>query len=434
MVDTVKANIPRFQSVLPDDIKVSYEFDQSGYVRRAIESLFGEAMLGALLTGLMVFMFLRDWRSVLIVTLNIPLALLFSVLFLWITDQTINIMTLGGLALAVGILVDETTVTIENIHSHFSKTKSVARATLDATNEILKPALLTLLCVLSVFIPSFFMEGVTHALFVPLTLGVGFSMIGSFLLSRTLVPVLSTWFLKKNHAHEDGFFSKVQDSYSWILNRLMKAKKTVVIIYGLCAAALLLLVAPHVGTEIFPSVNTGQFQVRLKAPAGTSIENTEQDTLQFLEMIKKLVGPENLEKSIAFVGTQPPNYAISTIYLWTSGPQEAVLEFALSPKFKLDPEKLKETLRSEVHLHMPDVAISFEPSNLVDRTMSQGSETPIEIGISGSNLDNDKLFALKVKDALSTLPFIRDLQVKQQLDYPAFAVEADRHCTLGSKE
>jgi multidrug efflux pump subunit AcrB len=202
VVDEVKENIPRFQAVLPDDIKVSYEFDQSGYVRRAIDSLFFEALMGALLTGVMVFLFLRDWRSVLIVILNIPLALLSSVLCLWICGQTVNIMTLGGLALAVGILVDETTVTIENIHAHLARGVAVPRAALGATNEILKPALLTLLCVLSVFLPSFFMEGVAHALFVPLTLAVGFSMIGSFILSRTLVPVLSAWLLKEHHPSE----------------------------------------------------------------------------------------------------------------------------------------------------------------------------------------------------------------------------------------
>ena len=221
VVDTVKANLGRFQSVLPDDIKVSYEFDQSGYVRRAISSLFFVSVLGALLTGIMVFVFLRDWRSVLIVILNIPLALLTSILCLWICDETINIMTLGGLALAVGILVDETTVTIENIHSHLANRLSVARSVLGATNEILKPALLTLLCVLSVFIPSFFMQGVSRALFIPLTLAVGFAMIGSFVLSRSLVPVLSTWFLKKHHADAPkGPFFHFQEAYGRLIKSL----------------------------------------------------------------------------------------------------------------------------------------------------------------------------------------------------------------------
>ncbi|MBI3555816.1 MAG: efflux RND transporter permease subunit [Deltaproteobacteria bacterium] len=435
VVDTVKANIPRFQSVIPSDIKVSYEFDQSGYVKRAIGSLFWEALLGAILTGLMVFLFLRDWRSVLIVALNIPLALLFSILFLWISGQTVNIMTLGGLALAVGILVDETTVTIENIHSHFTRNVSVARATLDATNEILKPALLTLLCVLSVFIPSFFMEGVTRALFVPLTLGVGFSMIGSFILSRTLVPILSAWFLKKHFHHAEagpGFFTYVQKAYGKVLARLLLFRRAFVLAYLAMTLALIMFLYPRIGTEIFPQVDVGQFQLRLKAPTGTSIENTEQITLKYLEIIKDMVGPENLEASVAFVGTQPPNYAISTIFLFTAGPQEGVLEVALRPEAKIKGEEFKEELRRRGKAALPDVEVSFEPSNLVDRTMSQGTTTPIEIGVSGSNIANDREFSKVVYEALQPLPFLRDLQYKQQLDYPAFAIEADR-LALGHK-
>jgi len=228
VVDLVRENLPRFSAVVPEDVKVSYEFDQSGYVRRSIASLATEALLGALLTGLMVLLFLRDFRSVFIVVLNIPLALLSSLLGLWIFNQTVNIMTLGGLALAVGILVDETTVTIENIHAHIARGSSVARAALDGTNEILKPALLTLLCILSVFLPSFFMEGVTHALFVPLTLSVGFAMISSFLLSRTLVPVLSAWLMKSiphQEEGEGGAFLRFQQRYQKVIQALMGHRK-----------------------------------------------------------------------------------------------------------------------------------------------------------------------------------------------------------------
>jgi multidrug efflux pump subunit AcrB len=430
VVEQVKANIPRFQSVLPDDIKVSYEFDQSGYVKRAISSLFLEALLGAVFTGVMVFLFLQDWRSVLIVVLNIPLALLSAILALWITGQTVNIMTLGGLALAVGILVDETTVTIENIHAHLALGVSVARATLDATNEILKPALLTLLCVLSVFIPSFFMEGVTHALFVPLTLAVGFSMIGSFILSRTLVPVLATWFLKPHNTvrghSEGGFFHHVQSAYVRILKNLMKFRRSVVLIYLAVAAFLILVCGTHIGTEIFPQVDTGQFQVRIRAPTGTAIEYTEKITLGVIDLIKKEVGADNVEASLAYVGVQPPNYAISTVYLWTSGPQEAVLEVELKEDAKIKPEEFKENLRQDVKKMFPDVALSFEPSNLVDRTMSQGSTTPVEIAVSGRNIVDDEAYAKEVLKSLSDLPFLRDLQIVQRTDYPTLNIDVNR--------
>jgi multidrug efflux pump subunit AcrB len=437
VVDTVKANIARFQAVVPDDIKVSYEFDQSGYVRRAISSLFFEAMLGAILTGLMVFLFLRDYRSVLIVVLNIPLALLSSILAMWICKETVNIMTLGGLALAVGILVDETTVTIENIHSHLAKGVAVPRAVLDATNEILKPALLTLLCVLSVFIPSFFMDGVAKALFVPLTLAVGFAMIGSFTLSRTLVPVLSSWFLKAHPHQEDlekpiGFFAKVQDLYGNLLLGLLRMKRSLVLGYLVFAFVFVAIFSQKIGTEIFPQVDVGQFQVRIKGPTGTSIENTEKLTLRILDRIKQIAGTNNVETSVAFVGTQPPNYAISMLYLWTSGPQEAVLEVALKESAKIKLEDLKEELRKSVKTDFPTTEISFEPSNLVDRTMSQGSSTPIEIAVSGSSISNDKNYAQTILNDLSTLPFLRDVQLAQRLDYPAFEVTVNRKA-LGKK-
>src|SRR5580765_6549091 len=199
VVSEVKANLGRFQSLVPDDIKVSYELDQSGSVSAALQSVLREALLGALLTGLMVLLFLRDWRSSLIVILTIPFALLTSVVALWAMGQTINIMTLGGLALAVGILVDEGTVAIENIHTHLARGTPIARAVLDASGEVVVPRMLAMLAVVAVFVPSFFMTGVSRSLFVPLSLAVGFSMIASFLLSSSLVPVLSVWLLGGRH-------------------------------------------------------------------------------------------------------------------------------------------------------------------------------------------------------------------------------------------
>jgi multidrug efflux pump subunit AcrB len=183
--------------VLPNDIKVSYQFDQSPHVTGAIRGLFFEGALGVVLTGLMVLLFLRDWRSSLVVVLNIPLAILASVTALWVSGQTINIMTLGGLALAVGILVDEATVTIENIHTHLADGRSLARAAREATAETTLPRFVAMLCILAVFIPTFFMTGAAYNLFVPLALAVGFSMVGSYLLSSTFVPVLAVWMLRK---------------------------------------------------------------------------------------------------------------------------------------------------------------------------------------------------------------------------------------------
>src|SRR6476659_7626313 len=223
VVQAVKADLPRFQSVLPDDIEVSYQFDQSPYVTRAIRGLFFEGALGAVLTGLMVLLFLRDWRSSLVVVLNIPLAILASVTALWVSGQTINIMTLGGLALAVGILVVEATATTENIHTRLADGRSLARAASDATAETTLPRFVAILCILAVFIPAFFMTGAAHNLFVPLALAVGFSMVGSYLLSSTFVPVLSVWMLRSASAHDEAeqtFFDRLRVGYDWFARTL----------------------------------------------------------------------------------------------------------------------------------------------------------------------------------------------------------------------
>src|SRR5262249_131608 len=199
VVESVKNNIPNMQSVLSEGIRVRFEFDQSPYVKRAIWGVLSESLLGAVLTGLMVLLFLHDWRSVIVVVLNIPFALLGAVVALALTGQTINLMTLGGLALAVGILVDEATVEVENIHTQFEHTPNIARAVRLGNAHTGVPRLLAMLCVLAVFIPSFFMQGAAKALFVPLALAVGFSMIASYILSSTFVPVLSTWLLRHYH-------------------------------------------------------------------------------------------------------------------------------------------------------------------------------------------------------------------------------------------
>src|SRR5471032_916143 len=227
VVSEVKANLSRFQALVPDDIKVSYELDQSGNVSGALTSVLREAILGALLTGLMVLLFLGDWRSSLIVVTTIPFALLAAVVALWGAGQTLNIMTLGGLALAVGILVDEATVAIENIHTHIARGEPVARAVLDASGEVVVPRLLAMLSVVAVFVPSFFMTGVSQSLFVPLSLAVGCAMIASFLLSSSLVPVMAVWLLRREqHAREHAadWVDRLRVRLGRILESLMAAR------------------------------------------------------------------------------------------------------------------------------------------------------------------------------------------------------------------
>src|ERR1700748_1434388 len=260
VVQAVKANLPRFQSVLPDDVQASYQFDQSPYVTRAIQGLFIEGALGAVLTGLMVLLFLRDWRSSLVVVLNIPLAILASVTALWVSGQTINIMTLGGLALAVGILVDEATVTIENIHTHLAEGRSLARRASEATAETTLPRFLAMLCILAVFIPAFFMTGAAHHLFVPLSLAVGFSMVASYLLSSTLVPVLSVWMLRNASAHgqpREAFFDRLRAKYDRFARAIVRRRLVVVLSYLAVSVSIIILVGSSLGTEIFSIADIG---------------------------------------------------------------------------------------------------------------------------------------------------------------------------------
>jgi multidrug efflux pump subunit AcrB len=429
VVQAIKANLPRFQSVLPDDIQISYQFDQSPYVTRAIGGLFFEGALGVVLTGLMILLFLRDWRSALVVALNIPLAILASVTALWVSGQTINIMTLGGLALAVGILVDEATVTIENIHTHLAHGRSLARAASEATAETTLPRFMAMLCILAVFIPAFFMTGAAHNLFVPLALAVGFSMVASYLLSSTFVPILSIWVLRMASAHgqpQETFLDRLRAKYERLAHSIMKRRRIVVFSYLVISGAIILLVGGALGTEIFPLVDTGQFQLHLRAPAGTRIERTEQIALQTLDAIKREVGSDNVEISLGFVGTQPPNYPINTIYLWSSGSEEAVLQVQLKRGTAIRVEDLKERLRQKLAQEMPGVRFSFEPSDIVSRVMSFGAPTPIEVAVSGPNLADSRQYAEKLRGFLAQVPTLRDLAFEQELDYPTVKVNVNR--------
>jgi multidrug efflux pump subunit AcrB len=431
VVNLVKANLPEFQKVLPDNVKVSYEFDQSPYVVRAIEGLAEEGGLGAILTGLMVLLFLRDWRSALVVLINIPISLVAAAIALWIGGQTINIMTLGGLALAVGILVDEATVTIENVHTHLARGASAARAASDATSETTVPRLMAMLSILAVFIPAFFMQGPARSLFVPLALAVGFSMVASYILSSTLVPVLSVWLVRSGHGAANsappGLATRALGAYRSLSSKLVRFRWIVVPAYLAAAAALIWLLTPSLGREIFPVVDTGQFTVRLRASTGTRIEATEALARKTLAAINKEVGGDDaIQISIGLVGVHPGAYPVNLIHLWTSGPEEAVLQVQLNPKYAVRVEDLKERLRRRLPQEFPGLRFSFEPSDIVSRVMSFGSPTPVEVAVSGANFQADQKFARQLQEELARIPSLRDLQFQQELDYPAIRVDFDR--------
>jgi multidrug efflux pump subunit AcrB len=433
------------QDVLPDDIKVSFQFDQSPTVTNAVYGVGTEALLGAVLTGLMVLLFLRDWRSVIVVVLNIPLALVSSVVALAVTGQTINLMTLGGLALSVGILVDEATVEVENIHTQMDRTDSVPLAVRRGNAETAVPRLLAMLCVLAVFLPSVFMQGSARAMFVPLSLAVGFAMVASYLLSSTFVPVLSVWLLR-NHAVHSARPSSPEGG-STLAAAATRLCWVVVPAYLAVAGLTVWLGARQLGTEIFPQVDAGQFQLRLKAPAGTRIEETEEVAKEALEIIKQEAGPDNVAFTLGYVGVVPPSYPINSVYLWTGGPEEAVLRVALKPGAPaLD--GLKRRLRDRLSAELPawmerkwvaagvpaaraaraakELRLSFEPADIVNEVMSFGSPTPIEIAVSSPKMADNRAYAARLREELAKVPTLRDLQYGQSLDYPTVDVNVNR--------
>jgi multidrug efflux pump subunit AcrB len=427
VVQQIKKALPDMQAAIPEDIKVSYEFDQSGYVINSLKSLMFEGLIGTLLTGLMVFLFLRNLRSALIVVINIPLALLTSVVCLYLCGQTINIMTLGGLALSVGILVDESTVTIENIHHHLELGKSRSRAIWDACKEIAVPKLLILLSILSVFVPALFMSGVPRSMFFPLSIAVGFAMIASFLLSQTLVPVLANWIMKKTHtSHKENNLRKLKERLSGTIEKSGRSSTITTPLVIILLIIVAFIAFKNAGTEIFPKVDAGQMQVRLRMPVGTRIERTEDATKKVLGLIDSAAGKNNVAITSAFVGLQPPTYAINPIFLYTSGPHEAVIKVNLKSGTGISIETLKEQLRSSVPENIPGSLISFEPADLVDQVMSLGANNPVEIVIQGRNLGQSREIADKLMLSLTNISYLRDVQIAQPLDYPTIQINYDR--------
>ncbi|MEX2317516.1 MAG: efflux RND transporter permease subunit [Pirellulales bacterium] len=440
VIHNIKGALPRMRAALGKEgegIDVSFEFDQSPYVTRAVAGVVSEGMLGALLVGLMILLFLRDWRSALIVVLNIPLALMAAVLALWITGQTINLMTLGGLALAIGILVDEATVAIENIHSHLRRGQPLAQAVRDGSAETAVPRLLAMLCILAVFVSSFFMQGAAQALFVPLSLAVGFAMLSSYILSSTFVPVLSIWLLRHEHREGDavlkpGRFEQLRLRYEGLLNRFMKRRGAVIAVYLVASFLVVLVLGLQLGRGIFPAVDAAQFRLRMRAPDGTHIARSEQLAKDALRVIGEEVGPENVKLTLGYVGMIHSNFPVNAVYQWSRGPEEAILYVDLSEHSPLRAEPLKERLRERLGQEMPDVRFSFEPSDIVNEVMSFGSPTPVEVAVSGPNSADNRAFAEKIRGEMATISdsrgrvLLRDLQIGQSLDYPTIQVNVDR--------
>ncbi|PZR24294.1 MAG: acriflavin resistance protein [Flavobacterium psychrophilum] len=447
VVKNLKANLPKIQSTLPEDVKISYEFDQSVYVINSVKSLITEGIIGAVLTGLMVILFLGDRRAALIVILTIPISVISGVLFLKLFGQTINLMSLSGLALAIGILVDESTVTIENIHQHLDMGKPKALAIWDACKEIALPKLLILLCIIAVFAPAFTMKGIPGALFLPLAMAIGFSMVISFLLSQTFVPVMANWLMKAGghgaaHTTNDKHdfaeredyddngklsrFERFRVRFMKMIDSLMPKRKFVGIAYLLGITALAVVLLNVIGQDVFPKVNSSQFQIRMRLADGTRIERTEEKAQDVLKEIEQMVGKEHMGISSVYVGTHPSLFSVSPIYLFMAGPHEAVFQIALKDYHNGDMDTFKDELRARIKKNVPGASISFEPIELTDKVLSQGSPTPVEIRIAGKNKKLNEEYANKIIAGLKQKDYFRDVQIAQPIHYPALDINIDR--------
>lgn len=429
VVNKLKESLPKIQKNMPEGVEISYEFDQSVHISNALKSLAVEGILGALLTGLMVMLFLNDRRAALIVIMTIPISIISGVLFLKLFGQSINIMSLSGLALAIGILVDESTVTIENIHQHFAMGKSRAQAIWDACKEIAFPKLLIMLCILAVFAPAFMMSGIPGSLFMPLAMAIGFSMIVSFILSQTFVPVMANWLMKHNpqtcENHKPDWFSKFRDRFTSFLSSLMTRKKIIVSLSISIVLCLAIGLYQITGKDVLPIVNSKQFQVRIKTAEGTRIEVTEIKVKKFLEHLKNKVGKDNIAISSVFIGQHPSTFAVSPIYLYNAGPHEALMQVALK-KFNGNSDDLKDELRKYYKEKMPDLQISFEPIELTEKILSQGTNNPVEIRVSGMMKKMNRMYAEKLLTKIKEIEYMRDQQIPQSMSYPALQINIDR--------
>lgn len=430
VVRAVKAAFPQMRAQLPDGVDIRLEFDQSTYVTGAIKGLLEEGLLGAFFTGLVVLLFLRDGRSAFIVVVTIPLSILSAFIALRLSGQTVNIMTLSGLALAVGILVDEATVAIENIHAHLQRGTPVRRAVVDAMAEVMAPRLLAMLCVLAVFIPAFGMGGIGASLFPPLALAVGFAMIASFLISSTVVPVLSVWLLGDRpivvHAESStGVFGRLQKRYAGLVRASVAAPRRTLLVYAVLASVAL-MPAWWLGTELFPRTDAGQLRLRVRAAPGTSLDWTTEIVRQVTADIDQELGDGVVSISLANIGNPAWNFPVNALYQSNGGPQDAELLVALRDGRRPSVAAIEERLRARFAVRFPNVRFSFEAGDIVSRVMNFGTNTPVEVVVSGRDLNASRQMAESIAVRMRAVPALRDVQLPGALEYPVTKVMVNR--------
>jgi len=440
IIEGIKSRLPQIAQAVPSNLKVLPINDQSLFVQAAVSGVIKEGAIAAALTSLMILLFLGSWRSTVIIALSIPLAVLAAITLLSVFGQTLNVMTLGGLALAVGILVDDATVTIENINWHLEKGKGVIDAIMDGAMQIVTPAFVSLLCICIVFVPMFFLPGVAGYLFVPMALAVVFAMIASFILSRTLVPTMAMYLLKP-HDHEAraerssnpfirfqrGFesrFERVRTEYGHLLRLAIGNRKPFIL--GFLGVVLLsFLLVPFLGSNFFPSVDAGQIALHVRAPIGSRIEQTAADFDRIQQRIRQLIPPEELATLADNIGL--PVSSINTTYnnSGTIGPQDGDIFITLSEDHRPTSEYI-DTLRRELPKSFPGTSFAFLPADITSQILNFGAPAPIDIQITGKNMAVNAAYAERLLRKIRTIPGLADARIHQTTRSPQLNVDVDR--------
>ena len=447
IVDGVKAKLEAIRPSLPSNLTVNAINDQSIFVRAAITGVAIEGVIAAALTSLMILLFLGSWRSTLIIAISIPLSIMGAIVGLWALGETLNIMTLGGLALAVGILVDDATVTIENINWHLEQGKEVEQAILDGARQIVTPAFVSLLCICIVFVPMFFLEGVSRFLFVPMAISVMLSMTCSFVLSRTLVPTMANYLLRQHLPHTDMHglasqlpatrhplklfqrafefrFEQFRAGYLNLLKLAMRSRRSFAVGF-MSVTVLSFALLPLLGSNFFPAVDGGQILIHARLPVGTRVEESAQRFAVIEERIKQVIPEEEITTLVDNIGLPPSS--INLVYNNTGviGTQDGDIQIALRHGHRPTADYVR-TLRETLPQQFPDVVFSFPPADIVSQILNFGAPAPIDIQIRGNDLGANFEYANALLKKLKTIPGLADIRIQQSQKSPVLEVNMDR--------
>ncbi len=452
VVQAVKDQLPAIQAAAPNGLNLKIDFDQSVFVRDTINSLFREGVIATLLVSLLILVFLGSWRSVVIVCTSIPLAIMTSIIGLNLTGNTINIMTLGGLSLAIGMLVDDATVEVENIHRNRMLGKPLTVAILDGARQIALPAIMATFAICIVFFPVVLLTGPARYLFTPMALSVVLAMIASYLLSRTLVPVLARFLMRSEEHHgapgannsalvsskrrgpiarfarafnekRDKIFDRFQGAYGRLLERMLNLRGFVLFV-AFMILVITLFLPNYIGTDFYPTSDTGLMKLHMRAPTGTRLEATEQIVIKVEQTLRRQIPANEVSTINVNIGV-PTSYNLAFVSTDNTSPMDADITISLQ-KDHHPTEGYMKKIRKALAAEYPGCVFYFQAADIVSQVLNFGLTSPVDVQVQGANLDTDYKYALKLRDEMKTVPGTADVAIKEVLDYPAIKLNVDR--------